>query len=471
MRAHWLAIVIGLGMAACGPTTSEEEAGHCTGAALCSSLAMDQCTSTTGCQWVSSEGNKDGGAGQSDVYVEPPNAHIRGTVYAPNGLNFNPPLTVSGALVYVADFPPNPISSTVVCERCTDVPSSAIWTKTDPSGAFDLNVWAGSYILVIQKGQFRLVRSVIVGAGQNLQMDDNDTTLPSRSSGDGNDTIPNIALLSGSFDDLQGLFAKLGFGTLNSTQDGIEWDNNIQFDVYDNSGDMPPAGNPRNKGTALQLLQNLELMKTYHIIFVPCSSQAEDVVENTTVQNNLKEYVKAGGKFYVADWSYDYLRQTWDLVHFDGDDGATVGSANTASFDYAPYDSGGHAVQQDLHDWLEAQQVGWGGDNLVLKENWDKVTNLTEGYVGELEGAPHYAKPDVIVEGPVEDGASWKTTPANQIFPLTLGFPYGCGRVLYTTYHTVGEMSASHTGLEVQERILVYLIMEIGVCQTGPILE
>ena len=57
------------------------------------------------------------------------------------------------------------------------------------------------------------------------------------------------------------------------------------------------------------------------------------------------------------------------------------------------------------------------------------------------------------------------------IYPMTLGFPYGCGRVLYTTYHTVGEMSGPHAGLEVQERILVYLIMEIGVCQSGPILE
>ena len=447
MRARWLAIILMLGVAACGPTTSEEDADGGTH-------------------------HGDGGSGgQSDVYVEPPNAHIRGTVYAPNGLKFNPPLTVSGALVYVSDFAPSPVSPTVACERCTEVPSGAVWTKTDATGAFDLNVWASNYIIVIQKGQFRIVRSVVVGAGQSFDMPSTDTTLPSMNSTDGNDTIPSMALLIGSFDELEGLFAKLGFATLNATGDGVTWDNNTQFDVYSNGGTMPPAGSPRNKGTALQLLQNLELMKTYHIIFVPCSSQATNVVTNATVQQNLKEYVKAGGKFYVADWSYDYLRQTWDLVHFDGDDGATVGSANSASFDYAPYDSGGHAVEANLHDWLEAQQTGWGGDNLILKENWDWVTNLTEGYIGDFEGAPQYAKPNVIVEGPREDGASWKTVPASQIYPMTLAFPYGCGRVLYTTYHTVGEMSGPHAGLEVQERILVYLIMEIGVCQSGPILE
>jgi hypothetical protein len=196
------------------------------------------------------------------------------------------------------------------------------------------------------------------------------------------------------------------------------------------------------------------------------------VVENAAVQANLKQYVKEGGKYYVADWSYDYLRQTWDMVHFDGDDGASVGSANSASFDYAPYDSGGHAIDEGLYKWLEAQQVGWGGDNLILKENWDWVTNLTEGYIGDdPEAGPVYAKPDVIVEGPHEEGVSWQGLPAGEIYPLTVGFPYGCGRVLYTTYHTVGSMGTGHAGIEVQERILVYLIMELGVCQTGPILE
>jgi hypothetical protein len=449
MRAPWLALVLAIGLAACGSVTAEDDLDGGSGLRL-----------------------GDGGT-QLDTLppITPANAHVRGIVYAPNGLNFNPPLTVSGALVYVSDFPPEPVPSTIVCERCTDVPSGATWALTDANGAFDLNIWDGSYILVIQKGQFRLVRSIIVGPDQTLDMPETDTMLPSRNSSDGNETIPKIALLSGSFDKLEDLFAKLGFATVDSAGTGIQWDNNVQFDVYANGGDMPPSGNPANKGTALDLLSNYELMKTYHIIFVPCSSTNSSVVENAAVQENLQKYVREGGKFYVADWSYDYLRQTWDLVHFDGDDGATVGSANSASFSYAPYDSGGHAVNEDLYKWLEAQSPGWGGDSLVLKENWDWVTNLTEGYMGDVEGSPLYAKPDVFVEGPREDGASWKSTPSSAIYPLTLGFPYGCGRVFYTTYHTVGEMSSGHSGLEIQERILVYLIMEIGACQSGPILE
>jgi hypothetical protein len=440
------------------------------------SLVAALCLVVTACGPTTTEENVDGGSPgasdtgvQQDAYVEPPSAHVRGVVYAPNGRTFSPPLTVSGALVYLSDFAPQPIPQEAYCERCTEVPSGAHFVRTDPNGAFDLNVWDGSYVMVIQKGQFRLTRAIIVGKGQTLDIPAEDTTLPSRNSADGNDTIPRIALLAGSYDRLEDLLAKLGFAKYDAAADGIDWTGEIQFDVYDNGAYDLPTSSPNYKGTSLELLTNYTKMKTYHIIFVPCSHEMNAVVSNQTVHDNLKQYVKEGGKYYVADWSYDFLRQTWDTVHFAGDDGHTLGSANGVS---SSFDSQGHAVDQDLFAWLEAQQVGWGGDNLTLKENWDWVMNLTEGYIGDdPENGPQYAKPDVIVEGPHDEGSSWKSLPASQIYPLTVGFPYGCGRVLYTTYHTVGSMGTGHTGIEVQERILVYLIMELGVCQTGPILE
>ena len=40
--------------------------------------------------------------------------------------------------------------------------------------------------------------------------------------------------------------------------------------------------------------------------------------------------------------------------------------------------------------------------------------------------------------------------------------PAGCGRVLFSTYHTT---ESQHAGLYPQERILLYLIMEIGTCR------
>jgi hypothetical protein len=47
-----------------------------------------------------------------------------------------------------------------------------------------------------------------------------------------------------------------------------------------------------------------------------------------------------------------------------------------------------------------------------------------------------------------------------------VSWPYGCGRVLFTTYHTVGDTTGGkHPGFLTQELILWYLIMEIQVCQ------
>jgi hypothetical protein len=47
--------------------------------------------------------------------------------------------------------------------------------------------------------------------------------------------------------------------------------------------------------------------------------------------------------------------------------------------------------------------------------------------------------------------------------PVTTSFQYGCGRVLYSTYHT--QPTAETNGpLEAQALALLYLILEVGVC-------
>ena len=83
-------------------------------------------------------------------------------------------------------------------------------------------------------------------------------------------------------------------------------------------------------------------------------------------------------------------------------------------------------------------------------------------YLGDNnEGMAVYDTPkDFII------GGQGTSTPKR---PLTVTYePGGCGRVLYSTYHTT---DSTHNGLAPQERVLLYLIMEIGVCQSGPIIE
>jgi hypothetical protein len=78
------------------------------------------------------------------------------------------------------------------------------------------------------------------------------------------------------------------------------------------------------------------------------------------------------------------------------------------------------------------------------------------------EGLPIMETPHAFILGEHQDGEG-------PIHPLTVTFePIGCGRVLYTTFHTT---PSSHVGLVPQERVLLYLMGEIGVCKSGPIIE
>ena len=78
-----------------------------------------------------------------------------------------------------------------------------------------------------------------------------------------------------------------------------------------------------------------------------------------------------------------------------------------------------------------------------------------------VEGPWNYTADDLDGTGHTVDTWDYETQ-----HPFTVSFQYGCGRVLFTTYHTVGSTSGGrHPGLYEQELTLFYLIMEIGVCQ------
>ncbi len=93
---------------------------------------------------------------------------------------------------------------------------------------------------------------------------------------------------------------------------------------------------------------------------------------------------------------------------------------------------------------------------MAIEGNWNHIEGLHSVQVGTNDmGNPIMDSPVKYVIGDDEPGGPKK--------PLTVTYePAGCGRVLYSTYHTT---HSTHVGLAPQERILVYLIMEIGVCK------
>jgi len=247
---------------------------------------------------------------------------------------------------------------------------------------------------------------------------------------------------------------------------------------YDNGG----ATYPGTLGSLADLVRNLDRMLDYHIIFIPCATEDyASALLDTAVLRNIREYVSLGGKLYVTDWSGEWHDNVFPAQIDLGEDYDTPAAAydpvtkewNTSLFGSAdgdPYDAeDAEAVDEDLNLWLDGQigplatgdQGVFDADLFAIYENWNVIENITPVQVGtDAEGLPVMDQPRtfVIGRGP---GSDIKT-------PLTVTYePVGCGRVMYSTYHTT---DPSHPGLNPQERILLYLIMEIGICKDGPIL-
>jgi hypothetical protein len=53
------------------------------------------------------------------------------------------------------------------------------------------------------------------------------------------------------------------------------------------------------------------------------------------------------------------------------------------------------------------------------------------------------------------------TADPNTARPMAITGQYGCGRMMYSTFEN---SSTAHLGLNPQELILLYMILEIGVC-------
>jgi hypothetical protein len=290
--------------------------------------------------------------------------------------------------------------------------------------------------------------------------------------------VPRIALATGTYDKIEDILGKMGLGGVDAegawTPDGVGGD---RVDVFGNGGenygrDLPTIG---------ELVRDVNRLAEYDIVFIPCSGVDTDVLHDQQVLANLKEYVTLGGKLYVTDWSgswednvfpeqvrytaaedtlpdaYNPTTERWDVGRL----GVTHGPMHYDAED-------GHVIDTPMFDWLDGQvgpdeqtggQTQFDASRFRVMGNYNIVEEVVATPVGlDADGNTVIDSPKVFVRG---------TTPNGPDRPLTLTFqPAGCGRVLYSTYHTT---DTRHVGMVPQERILLYLIMEITVCREEPV--
>ncbi|HLU64953.1 MAG TPA: carboxypeptidase-like regulatory domain-containing protein [Kofleriaceae bacterium] len=417
----------------------------------------------------------DAGAGDGEDPNEG-NVTLTGTVWAPgNAPGMVPPgheIPVSGAVVYVALDRPEPISQTVECVPCTEAPASGV--VTDAKGNFVLSVAPGTYWLVVQKAQFRLEQQLVITPQTVLTHEQ--TTLPSLHDPDNGMWIPRIALVLGySGDPMETILGKMGIGEVDASGAFIATSAAGKFDLYE-AGSRSLAG----AMPVETLVKDLDKMLQYHIIFFPCAvGDRDELLAQSDVQRNIRDYVAMGGRMYVADWAGDWADNifpeqiqlagtTYDTPATAYDRAADIwfpaqfGNANA----FPSYTSFASISEPGLAEWLDGQ-MGAGGEisaeAIQVVGNYNRIFDLHEVEIGtDMMGQPVIDAPVTYVSG---TAPGWD----NEIKPLMATYePVGCGRVMYSTFHTTSD---EHVGLLPQERVLLYLLLEIGVCKDDPVVE
>ncbi len=377
--------------------------------------------------------------------ITPPNATLRGTVYAPNM-----EIPISGALVYVGNSPPEPVPDGVYCAECVELSCDTNFVLTEPDGSFEVPAVAGAgRHLVVQKGQF--LRDVVIDVqegDQDVPVDQ--SNLPGEWNPEAGMWIPRIAVYAADPDQVYNVLAKFGLGEV--TAGGQLVPGTERFTLI-----------PDDQGA---FMDDLVGMNQYHIVFVPCAATkfwlGAPTVPALRAQN-IRDYVAAGGKWYATDHSNEYIKEPFPSY---------LDLHSPAMPDIQPaYNVNGTVADPDMLAWLDAlppalKNIGGGNptlDNLPtveLRLNYSGIDAVHEVIVQNDEGEDVNVGPYTYVSGPCSscsDPATFR--------PMAYTGQYGCGRMMYSTFEN---SSVAHNGLNPQELVLLYMILEIGVCHDSP---
>ena len=379
-------------------------------------------------------------------------ATLSGIILAPDGET-----PIAGATVYIPFDAGTAKTVTIDNPEGCSVPGESFLTYacTNPDGSFVLDlsgVFKDSYTLRIVKGSFQVDISVTAETGNYI----GEIELAANPASGGG----NFAVVTGAYDRMQDILAKLGMGELDN---GYKLKHGTElFDIYDGNytfdneypdfpaifEDDPETGNP--------------VIENYEMVFINCGNSYEEaVLQDTGLVAILRDYVNKGGKLYVTDQSYDFVEQVFpEYIDFYGSDEKEYTEAE--DIDAAEVGADGIISDALIHDtqlvlWL--QEVTCQGSSCLNLDNTVRIAGFW--YAWALINDVHTEKSDEVkiwITGPV----SWydfSEVEGSGEKPLTVSFNHGEGKVLYSSYHTEEDNPSAY--FWPQERILQYLVFEL----------
>ena len=229
-----------------------------------------------------------------------------------------------------------------------------------------------------------------------------------------------------------------GENTIKVTNGNVEGDTNIDINIdaskiavvpgaYDDIGlILEDMGINYTEITDADL-EDSDTVSSFYIIFLNCGSDTY-YAEETQVQDNLRNFVKAGGSIYASDWDYEYVEYTWpDAIDFYGDDltDPKIGDGDQHV--------NGDIVDSCLEDYMGKNAV----DLYYDLSSWVVINDVGSGTNTDIQG-------DISTyEGPLSDK------------PLLVNFTDEIGKVIYTTFHNEAQVTAD------AEKILKYFVFEM----------
>jgi hypothetical protein len=351
----------------------------------------------------------------------------------------------------------------VTCDQCADGVSGSplVSTYTDTNGSFRLtNVPCGAGVqvpVVIQLGKWR--RQITVSAPaccQNTALTQDQTRLPRKQAVfHPNDSIPKIAVVSGSVDTIECVLPKIGIAMDQySLPSGT---GRVQF-FRDNGGRYTTGTTP----AASTIFDSLAEMRKHDMIILDCvgSEQPKTFLQ----RQNMEAYANAGGRIFASHFAYVWLYGSPSAISFTTSANFTPGASSPANQD-ARIDTS-FPKGQTFADWVQLVNAQAGTSTPAIPRI--RITTVRND-LSAINNPPGQRWVYGLAGGGTVENTPFQytfntptaATPANQ-----------CGRVLFSDFHVINASAGAATWpaycavtpMSPQEKVFEYLIFDLSSC-------
>ncbi len=377
---------------------------------------------------------------------------VTGTVFAPNGIDPLPNVTVYIPTTAVDAFTPN-----VSCPLVGAPPSGApvIGAETDVNGSFTLyDVPATSNIpLVIVSGRWRKQLKIpsVTACVANPMPADFAVMPKNHNEGD----IPLIAIATGGADPVECVLRKMGIDQSEFTNPGGGGRINLFGGGTVAGKPTPGSGVVLDFATQTQaaLMGDATTLNSYDVLMLPC--EGGNLLKPTPELTNLVNFANLGGRVYASHFSYSWMYKNSPfngVANWIGTSTTLAPDPDTATVNIS------FTAGQTLAKWLQNVGASTSPGQMqisTLRKDTNGVNPPTQTWL--TLNNTNFGSPvmQFVFDTPIAPPG--KTI--NQ-----------CGRVLYNEYHVEsGGSSPSQsfpaecksTPMTPQEKLLEYMLFEL----------